>query len=118
MIHWYFFLQRGVFVAGLKEEIVNSAEQVLKLIQLGEGLTLLWKTRGLSYLLFISSAIHSQKTQNIFFYRSTIRNSMRDFSTQCVFMNHLIFQLSTYFVWSTSIFARSAMTTTAVSLYI
>ncbi|KAM7516964.1 hypothetical protein LguiA_006547 [Lonicera macranthoides] len=29
-------LERGVFVAGLREEIVNSAEQVLKLIQLGE----------------------------------------------------------------------------------
>ena len=31
--------QRGVFVAGLREEIVNSAEQVLELIQHGEGLT-------------------------------------------------------------------------------
>ncbi|CAK9143588.1 unnamed protein product [Ilex paraguariensis] len=29
-------LERGVFVAGLREEIVSSAEQVLKLIQLGE----------------------------------------------------------------------------------
>ncbi|PSS19699.1 Kinesin-like protein [Actinidia chinensis var. chinensis] len=29
-------LERGVFVAGLREEIVNSAEQVLKLIQSGE----------------------------------------------------------------------------------
>ncbi|KAK2977686.1 hypothetical protein RJ640_006026 [Escallonia rubra] len=29
-------LERGIFVAGLREEIVNSAEQVLKLIQLGE----------------------------------------------------------------------------------
>ncbi|KAL6572412.1 hypothetical protein OROMI_013370 [Orobanche minor] len=33
-------LERGVFVAGLREEIVNSADQVLNLIQLGEGLTL------------------------------------------------------------------------------
>lgn len=29
--------QRGVFVAGLREEIVNSPEQVLKLIESGEG---------------------------------------------------------------------------------
>lgn len=35
----YFFFQRGVFVAGLREEIVNDAEQVLELIQKGEGLT-------------------------------------------------------------------------------
>ncbi|KAK4428708.1 Kinesin-like protein KIN-7N [Sesamum alatum] len=31
-------LERGVFVAGLREEIVNSADQVLNLIQLGEGI--------------------------------------------------------------------------------
>nr|GME17685.1 kinesin-like protein KIN-7N isoform X1 [Ipomoea batatas] len=30
-------LERGVFVAGLREEIVNTAEQVLELIQLGEA---------------------------------------------------------------------------------
>ncbi|KAI3671591.1 hypothetical protein L1987_87330 [Smallanthus sonchifolius] len=29
-------LERGIFVAGLREEIVNSAEQVLKLIEMGE----------------------------------------------------------------------------------
>ncbi|KAG2558117.1 kinesin-like protein KIN-7L [Panicum virgatum] len=29
-------LERGVYVAGLREEIVNSAEQVLELLQLGE----------------------------------------------------------------------------------
>ncbi|KAD4386144.1 hypothetical protein E3N88_26313 [Mikania micrantha] len=29
-------LERGIFVAGLREEIVNSAEQVLKLIKMGE----------------------------------------------------------------------------------
>lgn len=37
----YFFLfplQSGVFVAGLREEIVNNAEQVLQLIESGEGL--------------------------------------------------------------------------------
>lgn len=34
-----FVFQRGVFVAGLREEIVNDAEQVLELIQRGEGLT-------------------------------------------------------------------------------
>lgn len=33
-----FIFQRGVFVAGLKEEIVNNAEQVLNLIKAGEGL--------------------------------------------------------------------------------
>lgn len=35
----YIIFQRGVFVAGLREEIVNDAEQVLELIQRGEGLT-------------------------------------------------------------------------------
>lgn len=30
-------VQRGVFVAGLKEEIVSDAEQILKLIDSGEG---------------------------------------------------------------------------------
>ncbi|XP_066338203.1 kinesin-like protein KIN-7L [Miscanthus floridulus] len=30
-------LERGVYVAGLREEIVNSAEQVLELLQLGEA---------------------------------------------------------------------------------
>ncbi|GAA0159238.1 hypothetical protein LIER_16063 [Lithospermum erythrorhizon] len=30
-------LERGVFVSGLKEDIVNSADQVLKLFQLGEA---------------------------------------------------------------------------------
>ncbi|KAJ0790780.1 putative plus-end-directed kinesin ATPase [Helianthus annuus] len=29
-------LERGIYVAGLREEIVNSADQVLKLIQMGE----------------------------------------------------------------------------------
>ncbi|XP_068654407.1 kinesin-like protein KIN-7N [Aristolochia californica] len=29
-------LERGIFVAGLREEIVNNAEQVIKLIELGE----------------------------------------------------------------------------------
>lgn len=32
-------MQRGIFVAGLREEIVNSADQVLKLIEMGEGLS-------------------------------------------------------------------------------
>jgi hypothetical protein len=31
------FLQRGIYVAGLREEIVNSAEQVFELLQQGEG---------------------------------------------------------------------------------
>ncbi|CAN8241144.1 unnamed protein product [Cochlearia groenlandica] len=30
-------LERGVFVAGLKEEIVSDAEQILKLLEFGEG---------------------------------------------------------------------------------
>lgn len=33
-----FIFQRGVFVAGLREEIVNNAEQVLDLLKVGEGL--------------------------------------------------------------------------------
>ncbi|GJN04662.1 hypothetical protein PR202_ga22227 [Eleusine coracana subsp. coracana] len=33
-------LERGVYVAGLREEIVNSAEQVLDLLQQGEGMLL------------------------------------------------------------------------------
>ena len=36
-----YFFQNGVFVAGLREEIVNGAEQVLKIIESGEGLDLL-----------------------------------------------------------------------------
>ncbi len=31
-------LQRGVFVAGLREEIVDSVEQVLGLLESGEGM--------------------------------------------------------------------------------
>lgn len=31
------FLQRGVFVAGLREEFVSNAEQVHKLLEAGEG---------------------------------------------------------------------------------
>ncbi|KAL0325354.1 UNVERIFIED_CONTAM: Kinesin-like protein KIN-7N [Sesamum radiatum] len=38
-------LERGVFVAGLREEIVNSADQVLNLIQLGEDLLFLAANR-------------------------------------------------------------------------
>lgn len=30
------FMQRGIFVAGLREEIVASAEQVLELLAFGE----------------------------------------------------------------------------------
>ncbi|KAK4481559.1 hypothetical protein RD792_012461 [Penstemon davidsonii] len=35
-LHIHESLERGVYVAGLREEIVNSADQVLNLIQLGE----------------------------------------------------------------------------------
>jgi centromeric protein E len=37
---WFYLFgfQRGVFVAGLREEVVNNAEQVLDLIKAGEGL--------------------------------------------------------------------------------
>ncbi|KAD4386139.1 hypothetical protein E3N88_26308 [Mikania micrantha] len=35
-LHIHESLERGIFVAGLREEIVNSAEQVLKLIEMGE----------------------------------------------------------------------------------
>lgn len=38
LFFFFFFCQRGIYVAGLREEIVNSAEQVLKLIEMGEGL--------------------------------------------------------------------------------
>lgn len=64
-----------------------------------------------SFLLLLN---HKKHNNFSVFYRSTTRNSMRDFSTQCVFH----FQLSTYFIWPTSILARSVMTTTVVSLYI
>ncbi|XP_048443682.1 kinesin-like protein KIN-7N [Pyrus x bretschneideri] len=37
-------LERGVFVAGLREEIVSNAEQVLKLIESGEDLHFETKT--------------------------------------------------------------------------
>lgn len=43
--------QRGIFVAGLREEIVNNAAQVLKLLESGEGLKT--KFTGLGIYLFI-----------------------------------------------------------------
>lgn len=33
-----FWIQRGIYVAGLREEIVNCSEQVIELLKLGEGL--------------------------------------------------------------------------------
>ncbi|KAF7830519.1 kinesin-like protein KIN-7N [Senna tora] len=37
-LHFEYSLKRGIFVAGLREEIVNNAEQVFNLIKAGEGL--------------------------------------------------------------------------------
>nr|WCR49110.1 hypothetical protein [Triplostegia sp. 20922]WCR49193.1 hypothetical protein [Triplostegia sp. 201048] len=44
--------------------------------------------------------------KNFFAYRSTTRNSMRNLSTQCLFLNHLIFQLFNHFVLPSSMLAR------------
>lgn len=33
-----FWIQRGIYVAGLREEIVNCSQQVIELLELGEGL--------------------------------------------------------------------------------
>nr|QIQ22773.1 hypothetical chloroplast RF1 [Cistanche deserticola]QIQ22794.1 hypothetical chloroplast RF1 [Cistanche deserticola] len=41
-----------------------------------------------------------------FYYGSTTRNSMRNFSIQCVFLNNLIFQLFNHFILPSSMLAR------------
>nr|YP_010729030.1 Ycf1 protein [Hesperantha coccinea]WEA82009.1 Ycf1 protein [Hesperantha coccinea] len=44
--------------------------------------------------------------KNFFFYGSTTRNSMRNLSIQCVFLNNLIFQLFNHFILPSSTLAR------------
>ncbi|XP_008779157.1 putative protein TIC 214 N-terminal part [Phoenix dactylifera] len=44
--------------------------------------------------------------KNFFDYGSTIRNSMRNLSIQCVFLNNLIFQLFNHFILPSSTLAR------------
>nr|WEL32535.1 hypothetical protein RF1 [Archontophoenix sp. M_XM164] len=44
--------------------------------------------------------------KNFFYYRSTTRNSMRNLSIQCVFLNNLIFQLFNHFILPSSTLAR------------
>nr|YP_010724400.1 Ycf1 protein [Nivenia stokoei]WDW31527.1 Ycf1 protein [Nivenia stokoei] len=44
--------------------------------------------------------------QNFFYYGSTTRNSMRNLSIQCVFLNNLIFQLFNHFILPSSTLAR------------
>nr|YP_010724572.1 Ycf1 protein [Patersonia fragilis]WDW31699.1 Ycf1 protein [Patersonia fragilis] len=43
---------------------------------------------------------------NFFYYGSTTRNSMRNLSIQCVFLNNLIFQLFNHFILPSSTLAR------------
>uniref|UniRef100_A0AAU7ANI8 Ycf1 protein n=1 Tax=Triphora wagneri TaxID=2594492 RepID=A0AAU7ANI8_9ASPA len=44
--------------------------------------------------------------KNFFYYGSTTRNSMRNLSIQCVFLNNLIFQLFNHFILPSSTLAR------------
>nr|QGX06579.1 hypothetical chloroplast RF1 [Meconopsis punicea]QXP99559.1 Ycf1 protein [Meconopsis punicea]UER99623.1 hypothetical protein RF1 [Meconopsis punicea] len=44
--------------------------------------------------------------KNVFYYGSTTRNSMRNLSIQCVFLNNLIFQLFNHFILPSSTLAR------------
>jgi centromeric protein E len=37
------FLQKGIFVAGLREEIVSSPKQVFELLEFGEGMPFIRK---------------------------------------------------------------------------
>nr|AVM83678.1 hypothetical chloroplast RF19 [Adenocalymma gibbosum]AVM83679.1 hypothetical chloroplast RF19 [Adenocalymma gibbosum] len=58
---------------------------------------------ALPYLLF---HFFSHINKDFFDYGSTTRNSMRNFSTQCVFLNHLIFQLFNHWILPSSMLAR------------
>ncbi|KAM3312874.1 hypothetical protein ACQJBY_032579 [Aegilops geniculata] len=51
-------LERGVYVSGLREEIVNNAEQVLQLLELGEGSISVHLSSYLFKCIFSSSPIH------------------------------------------------------------
>nr|APO11442.1 hypothetical chloroplast RF19 [Behnia reticulata] len=44
--------------------------------------------------------------KNFFYYGSTTRNSMRNLSIQCIFLNNLIFQLFNHFILPSSTLAR------------
>nr|YP_010686329.1 Ycf1 [Cyclamen graecum]WBR35236.1 Ycf1 [Cyclamen graecum] len=58
---------------------------------------------ALPYLLF---HFFWNNHKNFFDYESTTRNSMRNLSIQCVFLNHLIFQLFNHFILPSSMLAR------------
>nr|YP_010247893.1 hypothetical protein Ycf1 [Adenostemma lavenia]YP_010708688.1 hypothetical protein Ycf1 [Adenostemma madurense]QTJ30026.1 hypothetical protein Ycf1 [Adenostemma lavenia]WCR50769.1 hypothetical protein Ycf1 [Adenostemma madurense] len=58
---------------------------------------------ALPYLLF---HFFCNNHKNFFDYGSTTRNSMRNLSIQCVFLNNLIFQLLNYFILPSSMLAR------------
>ncbi|EMS59618.1 Kinesin-related protein 11 [Triticum urartu] len=51
-------LERGVYVSGLREEIVNNAEQVLQLLELGEGSISVHLSSYLFKCIFSFSPIH------------------------------------------------------------
>nr|YP_004940568.1 hypothetical chloroplast RF19 [Dorcoceras hygrometricum]AEK53288.1 hypothetical chloroplast RF19 [Dorcoceras hygrometricum] len=58
---------------------------------------------ALPYLLF---HFFCNNHKHFFDYGSTTRNSMRNFSVQCVFLNNLIFQLFNHFILPSSMLAR------------
>nr|YP_009447329.1 hypothetical chloroplast RF19 [Adenocalymma candolleanum]YP_009447341.1 hypothetical chloroplast RF19 [Adenocalymma candolleanum]ATY48556.1 hypothetical chloroplast RF19 [Adenocalymma candolleanum]ATY48557.1 hypothetical chloroplast RF19 [Adenocalymma candolleanum] len=58
---------------------------------------------ALPYLFF---HFFSHINKDFFDYGSTTRNSMRNFSIQCVFLNHLIFQLFNQWILPSSMLAR------------
>nr|YP_010218461.1 hypothetical chloroplast RF19 [Bidens tripartita]UBU97986.1 hypothetical chloroplast RF19 [Bidens tripartita] len=58
---------------------------------------------ALPYLLF---HFFCNNHKNFFYYGSTTRNSMRNLSIQCVFLNNLIFQLLNHFILPSSMLAR------------
>nr|YP_010615581.1 Ycf1 [Sium ventricosum]WAU33593.1 Ycf1 [Sium ventricosum] len=58
---------------------------------------------ALPYLLF---HFFWNNHKNLFYYGSTTRNSMRNLSIQCVFLNNLIFQLFNHFILPSSMLAR------------
>nr|YP_009570330.1 hypothetical protein RF1 [Reaumuria songarica]QBC69596.1 hypothetical protein RF1 [Reaumuria songarica] len=58
---------------------------------------------ALPYLLF---HFFWNNHKHLFDYGSTTRNSMRNLSIQCVFLNNLIFQLFNYFILPSSMLAR------------
>nr|UDF85816.1 hypothetical protein RF1 [Pittosporum obcordatum] len=58
---------------------------------------------ALPYLLF---HFFWNNHKNFFYYGSTTRNSMRNLSIQCVFLNNLLFQLFNHFILPSSMLAR------------